>query len=46
MGVTASPMFIIPTLAALEATLSDLGMKVKAGSAVAAAMNVYHAWGK
>jgi len=46
MGVTASPMFIIPTLAALEATLSDLGMKVKAGFGVAAAMNVYRAWGK
>ena len=46
MGVTASPMFIIPTLAALEATLSDLGMKVKAGSGVAAAMNAYRAWGK
>jgi len=46
MGVTASPIFIIPTLAALEATLSDLGMKVKAGSGVAAAMNVYRAQGK
>jgi alanine-glyoxylate transaminase/serine-glyoxylate transaminase/serine-pyruvate transaminase len=46
MGVTASPMFIIPTLAALEATLSDLGVKVKAGSGIASAMNVYRAWGK
>jgi len=46
MGVTASPMFIIPTLAALEAALSDLGMKVKAGSGVAAAMNVYRVQGK
>ena len=41
MGVTASQFYVIPTLAALEKTLSLLGYTVKPGSAVAAAMDVY-----
>jgi aspartate aminotransferase-like enzyme len=41
MGVTASQFYVIPTLAALEQTLSSLGFKTKPGSAVAAAMDVY-----
>ena len=41
MGVTASQFYVLPTLAALELTLSSLGFKTKPGSAVAAAMDVY-----
>ncbi len=41
MGVTASQFYVIPTLAALEKTLSIFGFKTKPGSAVAAAMDVY-----
>ncbi|WP_287583844.1 alanine--glyoxylate aminotransferase family protein [Candidatus Borrarchaeum sp.] len=41
MGVTASQFYVIPTLAALEQTLSSLGFKTKPGSAVIAAMEVY-----
>ena len=41
MGITASQFYVLPTLAALEQTLSSLGFKTKPGSAVAAAMEVY-----
>jgi len=41
MGVTASQFYVIPTLAAVEQTLTSLGFKTKPGSAVAAAMEVY-----
>jgi aspartate aminotransferase-like enzyme len=37
MGITSSPMYILPTLSALELTLRDLGHKTEAGAGVAAA---------
>ena len=41
MGMTASPEYIVPTLFSLERVLSKLGFKVKAGSGVSAAMQVF-----
>ena len=41
MGLTASPEYIVPTLFSLERVLSKLGFKVKAGSGVSAAMQVF-----
>ena len=37
MGITSSPMYILPTLSALEMTLRDLGYRTEAGAGVAAA---------
>jgi aspartate aminotransferase-like enzyme len=39
MGITSSPMYVLPTLSALEMTLRDLGYKTEAGAAVAAAQS-------
>ncbi len=41
MGITASPLFVLPTLSALELALRDLGHKCEAGAAVAAAQSVF-----
>jgi aspartate aminotransferase-like enzyme len=46
MGVTASQFYVLPTLAALEQILSSLGFKIKPGSAVTAAMDVYGRYSK
>jgi aspartate aminotransferase-like enzyme len=40
MGMTASPHYVLPTLAALELTLRDLGFKAEPGAGVAAAQRV------
>jgi (S)-ureidoglycine-glyoxylate aminotransferase len=40
MSMTASPMYVLPTLSALELTLRDLGHKSEAGAAVAAAQTI------
>jgi aspartate aminotransferase-like enzyme len=37
MGLTASPLYVLPTLSALELALRDLGGKCEAGAGVAAA---------
>ncbi|MBI4637370.1 MAG: alanine--glyoxylate aminotransferase family protein [Candidatus Rokubacteria bacterium] len=37
MGLTASPLYVLPTLSALELALRDLGYKSESGAAVAAA---------
>ena len=37
MGITASPLYVLPTLSALELTLRDLGYRTEAGAGVAAA---------
>ena len=36
MGLTASPLYVLPTLSALELTLRDLGYKCEPGACVAA----------
>jgi len=41
MGITASPMYVLPTLSALEMTLRDLGYRSEAGAGVAAAQAVF-----
>jgi aspartate aminotransferase-like enzyme len=41
MGITASPQYVLPTLAALELTLRDLGFKADPGAGVAAAQRVF-----
>ena len=41
MGITSSPMYILPTLSALEMTLRDLGHKTEAGAGVAAAQALF-----
>jgi aspartate aminotransferase-like enzyme len=41
MGVTASPMYVIPTIAAIEVALAELGVSVKPGSGVGGAMDVF-----
>jgi aspartate aminotransferase-like enzyme len=41
MSMTASPMYVLPTLSALELTLRDLGHKSEAGAAVAAAQSIF-----
>jgi len=41
MGVTASAMYVIPTIAAIEVALAELGVDVKPGSGVSAAMGVF-----
>ena len=37
MGITSSPLYVLPTLSALEMTLRDLGYRTEAGAGVAAA---------
>jgi aspartate aminotransferase-like enzyme len=41
MGITASPMYVLPTLSALEMTLRDLGYRTEAGAGVAAAQALF-----
>jgi aspartate aminotransferase-like enzyme len=41
MNMTASPLYVLPTLSALELTLRDLGHKSESGAAVAAAQTVF-----
>jgi aspartate aminotransferase-like enzyme len=41
MGITASPQYVLPALAALELTLRDLGWKAEPGAGVAAAQRVF-----
>jgi aspartate aminotransferase-like enzyme len=41
MGMTASPPYVLPTLAALELTLRDLGYKCEPGAGLAAAQKVF-----
>ena len=41
MGVTASPLYVLPTLSALELALRDLGYKCEPGAAVAAAQAAF-----
>ena len=43
MGMTASPQYVLPTLAALELTLRDLGYKAEPGAGVAAAQRAFAA---
>jgi aspartate aminotransferase-like enzyme len=41
MAMTASPMYVLPTLSALELTLRDLGAKCEPGAGVAAAQAAF-----
>jgi aspartate aminotransferase-like enzyme len=41
MGMTASPLYVLPTLSALELALRDLGHKCEPGAGVAAAQAVF-----
>jgi aspartate aminotransferase-like enzyme len=41
MGITASPLYILPTLSALEMTLRELGYKCEAGAGVSAAQAIF-----
>jgi aspartate aminotransferase-like enzyme len=41
MGITASPLYVLPTLGALELALRDLGAKCESGAGVAAAQVVF-----
>ena len=41
MGITSSPLYVLPTLSALELSLRDLGYKAEAGAGVAAAQAVF-----
>jgi len=41
MGITASPLYILPTLSALEMTLRELGYRSEAGASVAAAQTIF-----
>ena len=41
MGITSSPLYVLPTLSALELTLRDLGCKTEAGAGVAAAQALF-----
>jgi aspartate aminotransferase-like enzyme len=41
MGITASPLYVLPTLSALELALRDLGHKGEAGAGVAAAQAIF-----
>src|SRR6266478_2167954 len=43
MGITSSPLYILPTLSALEMTLRDLGYKCEAGAGVSAAQAIFSA---
>ncbi|MBI2154621.1 MAG: hypothetical protein HYU24_13100, partial [Candidatus Rokubacteria bacterium] len=39
--ITASPLYVLPTLSAIELALRDLGYKSEAGAAVAAAQSIF-----
>jgi len=41
MGITSSPMYVLPTLSAIEMTLRDLGYRSESGAGVAAAQAVF-----
>jgi pyridoxamine--pyruvate transaminase len=41
MGITASPIYVLPTLSAIEMPLRDLGYRSEAGAGVAAAQAVF-----
>ncbi len=41
MGITASPLYILPTLSALEMTLRELGYRSEAGACVGAAQAIF-----
>ncbi len=41
MGITANPLYVLPTLSALELALRDLGGKLEPGAGVAAAQSVF-----
>ncbi|HYB42568.1 MAG TPA: alanine--glyoxylate aminotransferase family protein [Candidatus Methylomirabilis sp.] len=41
MGITSSPLYVLPTLSALELTLGDLGYRTEAGAGVAAAQALF-----
>lgn len=41
MGITASPLYVLPTLGALELALRDLGHKGEPGAGVAAAQRLF-----
>src|SRR6266700_3793495 len=41
MGITSSPLYILPTLSALEMTLRDLGYRCEAGAGVSAAQAMF-----
>jgi aspartate aminotransferase-like enzyme len=43
MGITASPLYVLPTLSALEMTLRDLGHPTESGAGVAAAQAIFAA---
>jgi aspartate aminotransferase-like enzyme len=43
MGMTASPLYVLPTLSALGMALRDLGYLVDTGEALAAAQAVFDA---
>jgi aspartate aminotransferase-like enzyme len=43
MGLTASPLYVLPTVSALGMTLRDLGRRVDTGAALAAAQAVFDA---
>jgi aspartate aminotransferase-like enzyme len=41
MGITASPLYVMPTLSALELTLRDLGYKCEPGAGLIGAQRVF-----
>jgi alanine-glyoxylate transaminase/serine-glyoxylate transaminase/serine-pyruvate transaminase len=41
MGITSSPLYVLPTLSALELALRDLGYRTEAGAGVAAAQAIF-----
>ncbi len=41
MGITANPLYVLPTLSALELALRDLGAELEAGAGVAAAQSIF-----
>ncbi len=45
MGLTSSPLYVLPTLSALELALRDLGHKCESGAGVAAAQTIFSSEG-
>ena len=41
MSMTASPLYVLPTLSALELALRELGYKTESGAGVAAAQTIF-----
>jgi len=41
MGITSSPMYVLPTLSALELTLRELGYRTEPGSGVSSAQAIF-----